>query len=78
MPHGFTHRPSELKAALVAGDVELVSTSGTTADRSSVLWHQPWWDASEHAAAHLQAGLAEVLVRAPHEAVLTTLSLFDA
>ena len=71
MPHGFTHRPSELKAALAAGDVELVSTSGTTDDRSSVLWHQPWWDASERAASGLHAGLAEVLARAPHEAVLT-------
>jgi phenylacetate-coenzyme A ligase PaaK-like adenylate-forming protein len=71
MPHGFTHRPAELKAALAAGDVELVSTSGTTDDRSSVLWHQPWWDASERAAAGLHAGLAEVLARAPHEAVLT-------
>jgi len=71
MPHGFTHRPSELKAALAAGAVELVSTSGTTDDRSSVLWHQPWWDASEHAAAGLHAGLAEVLARAPHEVVLT-------
>ena len=71
MPHGFTHRPAELKAALASGDVELVSTSGTTEDRSSVLWHQPWWDASERAASFLHAGLAEVLARAPHEAVLT-------
>jgi len=71
MPHGFTHRPVELKAALAMGEVELVSTSGTTDDRSSVLWHQPWWDASERAAAGLHAGLAEVLARAPHEAVLT-------
>ena len=71
MPHGFTLRPAELKAALAKGDVELVSTSGTTDDRSLVLWHQPWWDASERAAAGLHAGLAEVLGRAPHEAVLT-------
>ena len=71
MPHGFTHRPAELKAALIAGDVELVSTSGTTEDRSSVLWHQPWWDASERAAADLHAGLAEVAARAPREAVLS-------
>ena len=71
MPHGFTHRPAELKSALAAGEVELVSTSGTTDDRSSVLWHQPWWDASECAAADLHAGLAEVFARSPHEAVLT-------
>ena len=72
MPHGFTHRPAELKTALASGDVELVSTSGTTEDRSSILWHQPWWDASEHAAANLHAGLAEVVARAPREAVLTS------
>ena len=71
MPHGFTHRPAELKAALTAGEAELVSTSGTTEDRSSVLWHQPWWDASERAAAHLHAGLADVSAREPREAVLT-------
>jgi phenylacetate-CoA ligase len=72
MPHGFTHRPAELQAALAAGDVELVSTSGTTEERSSVLWHQPWWDASERAAAGLHAGLAAVVARAPREAVLTS------
>jgi len=72
MPNGFTHRPAELKAALSAGDVELVSTSGTTEDRSSVLWHQPWWDRSERAGAHLHAGLAEVVAREAREAVLTS------
>ncbi len=74
MPKGFVPRDRDYAAALADGTVELVSTSGTTEERSSVVWHQPWWDASERAAAALHAGLAEVVRPAPgpREAVLTT------
>ena len=72
MPHGFVPQDRDLKAGLAAGEVELVSTSGTTEDRAAIVWHQPWWDASEHAAAALHAGLDRVINGAQREAVLTT------
>lgn len=72
MPKGFVPRERDLKSGLGAGEVELVTTSGTTGDRSSIVWYQPWWDASEHAAASLHTGLDRVMNGRQREAVLTT------
>lgn len=72
MPKGFVPRSRSVKAGLESGTVELVSTSGTTDDRSSILWDQSWWDASEHAAATLHTGLDRVINGSQREAVLTT------
>jgi phenylacetate-CoA ligase len=72
MPRGFVPRDRDLRAAVESGEVELVSTSGTTEDRSSIVWYQPWWDASEQAAALLHTGLDSVIDGTQREAVLTT------
>lgn len=72
MPRGFVPASRDYRAALQTGEVELVATSGTTEDRSSILWYQPWWDASEHAAATLHRGLDQVINGRQREAVLTT------
>ena len=72
MPEGFVPRDHDLRTGLADGAVELVATSGTTEDRASIVWHQPWWDRSEQAAAALHAGLAAVVRAGPREAVLTT------
>lgn len=72
MPKGFVAPGRDLRTAVESGELELVSTSGTTEDRSSILWHQPWWDASEHAAATLHGGLDRVINGTQREAVLTT------
>lgn len=72
MPRGFIPGNRNFKAGVEAGEVELVTTSGTTEDRSSIVWHQPWWDASEHAAARLHTGLDQVINGRQREAVLTT------
>lgn len=72
MPRGFVPRDRDFTRALAAGEVELVSTSGTTEDRSSTVWCQAWWDASEQAAARLHTGLDRVVGGAPREAVLTS------
>ena len=72
MPKGFVPRELDWRQGLASGTVELVSTSGTSDDRSSILWYQPWWDASEHAAAKLHAGLDRVINGSQREAVLTT------
>jgi len=72
MPKGFIPRDRDFKAGIESGEIELVTTSGTTEDRSSVVWYQPWWDASEQAAAKLHAGLDQVINGHQREAVLTT------
>jgi phenylacetate-CoA ligase len=72
MPRGFVPTDRDLRTGMDSGEVELVSTSGTTEDRASVVWHQPWWDRSEQSAASLHSGLEQVVRRLPREAVLTT------
>jgi len=72
MPKGFVPCDRDFKGAVETGELELVSTSGTTEDRSSIVRHQPWWDASEHAAARLHTGLDRVINGMQREAVLTT------
>jgi phenylacetate-CoA ligase len=72
MPTGFVPRGLDLRSALADGTVEMVSTSGTSEDRSSIVWHQPWWDASELAAAALHRGLDQVITGRQREAVLTS------
>ena len=72
MPKGFVPRDRNFQAGLASGEVELVTTSGTTEDRSSIVWYQPWWDGSEQAAATLYTGLERVVTGRQREAVLTT------
>jgi phenylacetate-coenzyme A ligase PaaK-like adenylate-forming protein len=72
MPKGFVPRTRDFRAGIAAGEIELVSTSGTSEDRASIVWYQPWWDASEHAAATLHRGLDRVINGTQREAVLTT------
>jgi phenylacetate-CoA ligase len=72
MPRGFVPRPRDFQTGIATGEIELVSTSGTSEDRASIVWHQPWWDASEHSAASLYQGLDRVINGSQREAVLTT------
>jgi len=72
MPKGFVPRDRNFKAGIESGEVELVTTSGTTEDRSSIVWHQKWWDGSEQAASTLYTGLEKVVNGHQREAVLTT------
>jgi len=60
------------KEAFASGKIEIVSTSGTSEDRVSIVWDQAWWDRSEREAARLNSVL-DGIFRDPHrEAVLTT------
>lgn len=72
LPDGFMWTAQRQGRGLATGEAEIVTTSGTSAERLSVVWHQPWWDASEQAAARLHATLEAVFARPHREAVLTT------
>ena len=72
-PAGLLLPDRDLNDGLRNGHVEYVQTSGTTDDRVTLLWHQPWWDASEraswklnrHAACHATGTHREVVVASP-------------
>jgi phenylacetate-coenzyme A ligase PaaK-like adenylate-forming protein len=44
---GFVPDGAGADAALAAGEIELVATSGTTSEQVVNVWHQGWWDESE-------------------------------
>lgn len=71
-PAGFVPHGRSLDEGLASGQIELVSTSGTTGDRVTNIWYQPWWDASELASSRLNA-TAQVTITGKHrEAILTS------
>jgi len=72
MPRGFTPKDRELKSGLASGEVELVYTSGTTEERSSIVWHQSWWDSSEEASAKSHRDYNQVFKYKKPQAVLTS------
>ena len=71
-PDGFVDERLHFGEAFRAGEIEMVSTSGTADDRLSIAWHQPWWDRSERAAARLNRALDRAFSRPHREAVLTS------
>jgi phenylacetate-coenzyme A ligase PaaK-like adenylate-forming protein len=72
VPHGFVKSGFSARDGFAAGEIEIVTTSGTTADRASVVWHQPWWDSSLREAARVHPALEKVYGGPHREAVLTS------
>jgi phenylacetate-CoA ligase len=72
VPDGFAVGGRRAVRGLATGDAEIVTTSGTSDERLSIVWHQAWWDRSEAAAARLNAVLAPLWDGPRREAVLTT------
>ena len=71
-PAGFANPRLDLDAALARGEVEIVHTSGSTGDRVSGLWYQPWWNASEQASWRLNAHATRVCNSGHREALLAS------
>jgi phenylacetate-CoA ligase len=71
-PQGFVPHGRDMTAALAAGEIELVSTSGTTSDQVTNIWYQPWWNASESASWQINARARAVATGAHREAILTS------
>jgi len=46
-PLGMLPDGTDLNQGLATGEVCLIDTSGTTADKITNVWNQKWWDASE-------------------------------
>ena len=69
---GFVPHGRDIAQALAAGEIELVTTSGTTADQVTNVWYQPWWDATEAASWQLNAYARAVATGTHREAILTS------
>ncbi|HVO18987.1 MAG TPA: hypothetical protein VMU15_07015 [Anaeromyxobacter sp.] len=71
-PGAFVPRGRSMEQGLRDGEIELVTTSGTTEDRIVNVWYQPWWDASERASWSLNAHAARVATGDHREAILAS------
>ncbi len=68
----FIPADMDVDAALKAGTVGLVSTSGTLSEQVVNVWHQPWWDASEAASWRYNSCMAALNLGKHREAILTS------
>jgi phenylacetate-coenzyme A ligase PaaK-like adenylate-forming protein len=71
-PDGFLPASRAIHEGVASGEIELVQTSGTTSERVTNAWHQPWWDASERASWMLNAHALAADLGAHREAILTS------
>jgi phenylacetate-CoA ligase len=71
-PHGFVPRGRDLEAALKSGEVEFAKTSGSTEDQVTLVFHVPWWEASEQAAWQLNHHARTALTGRHREAVIAS------
>ena len=71
-PKSIVRKSCDVKAAMQAGQVEIIATSGTTESRLQVLWEWSWWDPQEREAMRLNARVAATMQPGFREAVLTT------
>ena len=71
-PRGFVPAGRDFEAALARGEIEIVTTSGTTGAPTSLVWSQAWWNASEAASWALNADLAAVATGSHRECVLAS------
>jgi len=71
-PQGFVPHGRDIAEGLATGEIELVATSGTTADQVTNVWYQPWWDATEAASWQLNAYARAAATGTHREAILTS------
>lgn len=69
-PQAFVPMGRSVEQALRDGEIELVTTSGTTEDKIENIWYQPWWDASEKASWVLNAHARRLATGDHREAIL--------
>ena len=75
LPKQWVKATVDVKAALASGDIELVETSGSTAERLRILWDKGWWLRQEDRAMRVNPVIAaahEAKARPYKEGILTT------
>lgn len=71
-PQGFVPHGRDLAEGLAAGEIEIVATSGTTGDRVTNVWYQPWWNRAEAASWQLNSHARGAATGDHREAILTS------
>ena len=71
-PNGFIPHGRDLQSGLANGEVEFAKTSGSTDDQVTLVFHAPWWEASERAAWQLNGHAVRLATGAHREAVLAS------
>lgn len=71
-PAGFVPPGRNLDHGLKNGDVEYAQTSGSTDDQVTLVFHAPWWEASERAAWQLNAHARQVATGTHREVVIAS------
>jgi phenylacetate-CoA ligase len=71
-PDGLVPRGKDLGVGIRSGEVEWVTTSGTTDERVTNLWNQRWWDFSERASWALNAVASRICTGDHREAILAS------
>ncbi len=70
-PQGFVPAGRDVERGLGSGEIQIVSTSGSSdAVRVTNIWHQPWWDTSERASWKLNSHAARLATGNHPEAIL--------
>ena len=75
LPKHWVPEGRDAKAELASGEIELVETSGSTADRLRILWDKGWWLRQEERAMRVNGEVARAIDGAHgayKEAILTT------
>jgi phenylacetate-CoA ligase len=75
LPKQWVPRGRDAKAELASGDLELVETSGSTGERTRILWDKGWWLRQEVRALRTNPTVARAIdgAHGPYrEAILTT------
>jgi phenylacetate-CoA ligase len=71
-PAAFVAPGRSLEQGLRDGEIELVTTSGTTEDKVQNTWYQAWWDASERASWSLNTHARQAATGDHREAILAS------
>jgi len=69
-PQGILPGNRDINCGLNSGEIQLVETGGTTADKITNIWNQKWWDASERASWNLNSNMAKIATGDHREAIM--------
>lgn len=74
LPREWVTEGRDVKAELASGDIEFVETSGSTAERTRILWDKGWWLRQEERGMRTNAAVNRAMKNTARyrEAILTT------
>ncbi len=74
LPKDWVSAGRDLRGELASGEIELVETSGSTGDRTRILWDKGWWLRQEERGMRTNSTIDRAIARGAvyREAILTT------